>query len=276
MGKNRCREARRPSPGALARAAVLIVLAAVYPLVVGFGDSPEARNRSGNVHYKKGEFDEALTEYRGAQVLAPEISALSFNAGDALFRKGEFANALREFAKASGAPDSLLSSNAYYNAGNSLVAAGDLQAAVEAYKTALRRNPADPDTKYNLELALRALEQQQQQQKQNQDQKGDNKDQQNQNKQDQSQQNKDQSGKDEKDKQDQKDQQGQKDEKESSQGQTGDESKQQAQQATGQQEPGMSKEDAARLLDAIQQSEQELQEELRAVAKKRTKVDKDW
>jgi hypothetical protein len=39
----------------------------------------------------------------------------------------------------------------------------------------------------------------------------------------------------------------------------------------------MSPEDAARLLDAIDQAERELQAELRAAqAKKREKVEKDW
>jgi Ca-activated chloride channel family protein len=256
-----------------ARIAVLIVLAAVYPLVVGFADSPEGRNRKGNALYRKGEFDQALTEYRSAQVLAPELFELSFNAGDALFRKGDLAGAVREFAKASGAPDPLFSSSAYYNAGNALFQAGDAKAAIEAYKAALKRNPADPDAKYNLELALRLLEEQQ-----NQDQKGENKDQQDQKQQDQ----KDQSQKDQQagenkpDEQDQQNQQNQQDQQsQPSEGQEGQENQQQQEQ-TAEQEPAMSKEDAARLLDAIQQSEQELQKELRAVARKRTKVDKDW
>jgi tetratricopeptide (TPR) repeat protein len=258
----------RRRPARVARAAVLIVLAAVYPLVVGFGDSPEGRNRKGNSLYKKGEFDQALTEYRSAQVLAPELFELSFNAGDALFRKGDLAGAVREFAKASGAPDSLLSSSAYYNAGNALVKAGDPKAAIEAYKAALKRNPADPDAKYNLELALKLLQEQQ-----NKDQKGENKDQQDQkqeNQKDQSQKDQE-AGENKPNEQNQQNQQSQ-----PSEGQEGQENQQQMQEQAAEQEPAMSKEDAARLLDAIQQSEQELQKELRAVAKKRTKVDKDW
>jgi Ca-activated chloride channel family protein len=246
-------------PARVARAAALILLAAVYPLVVGFGDSPEGRNRKGNALYRKGEFDQALTEYRSAQVLAPELSALSFNAGDALFRKGDLAGAVREFAKASGATDSLLSSSAYYNAGNALVKAGDPKAAIEAYKASLKRNPADPDAKYNLELALKLLEQQQQDQK--------DRSQSDQKQQDQQQQDQ----KTDENKQNEQNQQDQ-----PSEGQEGQENPEQAQQQPSEQEPAMSKEDAARLLDAIQQSEQELQQELRAVAKKRTKVDKDW
>ena len=39
----------------------------------------------------------------------------------------------------------------------------------------------------------------------------------------------------------------------------------------------MSKEDAERLLDAVDEGERELQAELRAAqSRKRTKVDKDW
>jgi len=143
------------------RLTAVLTLVALYPLLVGFGDSPEGRNRKGNKHYREGRFDEALTEYRGAQVLAPELSALAFNAGNALFRKGELPDAIREYGSAALTSDPLMSSSALYNAGTAFLQAGQLDTAVESFKSALKLNPGDQEAKHNLELALRMLEQQQ-------------------------------------------------------------------------------------------------------------------
>jgi hypothetical protein len=57
-----------------------------------------------------------------------------------------------------------LAPDAFFNLGNARLGAGDAAGAVEAYAETLRRAPRREDAKRNLELALRALEQQQRQQ----------------------------------------------------------------------------------------------------------------
>ena len=52
---------------------------------------------------------------------------------------------------------------ARYNLGNARMAGGDLPGAIEAYRQALRGEPGHQDAKYNLELARRRLEEQEQQ-----------------------------------------------------------------------------------------------------------------
>jgi tetratricopeptide (TPR) repeat protein len=246
-----------------------VIVAALFPFLTGFGDSPEARNRRGNRHYRRERYDDALTEYRSAQVLAPELPELSFNAGNALYRKGVVTDALREYAKAAGAGDSLLAASAEYNAGTASLNAGDLAAAVESLKASLRLRPDDPDAKHNLELALRLLEQQQQEQQQEQQQDQQQQEQQDQQQQDQHDQQDQQQDQQEQDPQDQQDGQEQ-------QEQEGQEQPEE-QEGQQQQEQAMSAEDAARLLDAIEEAEKELQAELRAAkARKRARVDKDW
>ena len=268
----------------LGRAVVLVMLVVLYPLLVGFGDSPEGRNRKGNRFYRDGRFDEALTEYRGAQVLAPELAALALNAGNALFRKGELPDAIREYGNAALSDDAVMSSAALYNAGNAFLQAGQMDTAVEAFKGALKLNPDDQDAKHNLEVALKLLEQQQEQQQDQQD----GEDQENENQEDQNEQDQDkqeqqeQDGEDEQnqdqDEQDQEDQeQNQQDQEQNQQDQ--DEQEQQGQDEQGQDQQGqaMSQEEAERLLDAIGDAEEELQAKLRAAkAGKREKVDKDW
>jgi tetratricopeptide (TPR) repeat protein len=248
---------------ALAMAALLAGSASA-----GLGDSASAKNRAGNRLYEKEKYDEALEQYRAAQVLAPELYQLFFNAGDALYRKGDLGNAVREFAKAAASPDAALSADASYNAGNALFGMGQAEQAIAAYTNALKKDPAHQDAKHNLELALQLLQQQQQQQQQqqnqdqNQDQQQDQQDQQKQQEQNQDQQNEQQSQD-----QQQQDQQQQ---------QNGQQEQQQEQQGSAQ-DAGMSKEDAERLLDAVDEGERELQAELRAAqSRKRTKVDKDW
>ncbi|MCK4916448.1 MAG: tetratricopeptide repeat protein [Candidatus Eisenbacteria sp.] len=247
---------RRAGRARSARAVVLVMLVALYPLLVGFGDSPEGRNRKGNRFYRDGRFDEALTEYRGAQVLAPELAALAFNAGNALFRKGELPDAIREYGNAALSDDVAMSSAALYNAGNAFLQAGQIDTAVEAFKGALKLDPDDQDAKHNLEVALGLLDQQQQEQ-QNQE----NQDQQDQENQEQ----------EEQENQDQREQD-QQDEEQENQDQ-----REQDQQDEEQDQQAMSQEEAERLLDAIEDAEEELQAKLRATrAGKREKVDKDW
>lgn len=243
-------------------AAVLLAALFAQAALAGPGDSASARNRAGNRLYSKSRYDEALAQYRAAQVVAPELLELFFNAGDALYRKGDLENAVREFSKAAASTDARLAADASYNAGNAMLAMGRPDQAIEAYKAALKRDPDHGDAKHNLELALMLLEQQEQQQQEQQD------------RQDQQDQ-KDQQGQ-----QGQQDQQGERDEQDE-RDQQGAESEPQ-EQGTDEQQPqrrqaGMTEEDAARLLDAIDERERELQAELRAAqARKRAKVDKDW
>ncbi len=247
------------------RAVVLVMLVALYPLLVGFADSPQGRNRKGNRFYRDGRFDEALTEYRGAQVLAPELAALALNAGNALFRKGELPDAIREYGNAALSDDVVMSSAALYNAGNAFLQAGQMDTAVEAFKGALKLNPDDQDAKHNLEVALKLLEQQQQEQQQEQQDGEDqeNEDQENQDKQEQQEQDGEDEGNQDQDEQDQENQD--------------QENQDQENQEQNQQGQAMSQEEAERLLDAIGDAEEELQAKLRAArAGKREKVDKDW
>jgi Ca-activated chloride channel homolog len=67
------------------------------------------------------------------------------------------------------------SANSLYNQGNALAQTGQLKEALEAYKQALKLNPANEDAKFNKELVEKELEKQKQDQQQ-QDQNQQNKD----------------------------------------------------------------------------------------------------
>jgi Ca-activated chloride channel family protein len=222
--------------------------------------------RQGMKYFKDGDFAKAEVQFRKAGDINPASFEAEFNTGAALYGQKKYQESMKQYeplVDRAGNPESM--AHVWHNIGNSLLEAQQYAPSIEAYKNSLRLNPGDLDTKYNLAYAKQKLqEEQQQQQNQNQqDQK-----QQNQNQQDQKQQNQNQQDQ----KQQEKDQQQQQ--------QQQDQNKQDQQKADQQQAQPLqiSKEDAERMLDAIQQQEKDVKEKVdkkKAVAAK-VKTEKDW
>ena len=216
--------------------------------------------RQGNKEYGSGEFSESEILYRKALEKDNQSYAGQFNLSDALYKQDKYEDAAQKFSDlASGETDPKELSRLYHNLGNSLLQSNQVLESIEAYKQALINNPGDYDTKHNLAYALNLLqqqEQQQQQQQENQDQEEQNQD----NKQQDSQQNQDEQ------------QEQQQNEEEQQQ--------QEQQQQEEQQQPRdeISEEDARRMLEAIQQDEQLIQEKLKEqkARARRVAVLKDW
>jgi len=224
--------------------------------------------RRGNKAYGQAKYEQALEAYRRAQLEEPDLAPLHLNIGNVHYRQENWSEALREFELAQSSGDSALSARATYNMGNTLFRQQDLPAAAEAYKSSIELDPTDMDARYNLELVLKMLEQQQQQQQQQQ---------QDQSQQEQSQQEQqEESSQEEQDqqqeqKQDQ-DQAKKEQEQQSQEQQQGQQQEQQEQEDQPREEkespppqPGeMSPQEAARLLNAIREQEEQAQEEQRA------------
>lgn len=89
---------------------------------------------------------------------------LAFNAGTARLAAGEEKRAVELLERATAGIDggeaTELAPAAHYNLGNARFAVDDADGAVAAYKQALRLDPDDADAKHNLELALQRLEEQ--------------------------------------------------------------------------------------------------------------------
>jgi Ca-activated chloride channel family protein len=213
-------------------------------------DKLHSRIQKGNKLYDKGQHDKALEAYREAQLADSTNVVPQFNAGDALYKLGKYPEGAKEFTRAASSSTDSVSAMSYYNLGNTAFKSNDYRAAVEAYKRALLIAPDDEDTKYNLEYALRMIQQQQQkqQQQQNQDDQQQNKDQQNQQNQQQ---------------QDQQNQQQQN----------------QGQDQTGQQggQGQMTQEELKRILAAVEAADEETQRELLKQSARLKRIsDKDW
>jgi len=174
-------------------------------------------------------------------------------------------------------PETLAS--VWHNIGNSYLEAGQYAPSIEAYKNSLRNNPTDNDTKYNLAYAKQKLEEQQQQDKENQDKENqdkENQDKENQDKENQDKENQDKENQDkenqDKENQDQENQDQEKQDQEKQDQENQDEEKQQPQPLQ------ISKEDAERMLSAIQQQEKDVKDKVdkKKAAAAKVKTEKDW
>lgn len=216
-------------------------------------------------------FSNAEVEYRKALEKRPEDLKWDYNLADAIYKQKRFEEAEGKFTELAEKLDEPVErARANHNLGNSQLMQEKLDESIESYKKALRENPEDLETKYNLayaQMLKKQKEQQQQQQDKNQDQ---NKDQ---NK-DQNDQNKDNQDKN-KDQQDQNKDQQKQDQNQDKQNQNQDKQQQQQQPQANK----ISKQDAEQLLQALQNDERDIQDKVKkakAAKAKRTRTEKEW
>jgi tetratricopeptide (TPR) repeat protein len=218
----------------------------------------------GNKQYENKKFNEAEKEYSKALNKNKDSYKGAFNLGDAYYQQGKYEQAAEQFqllTHRATSKDTL--SKAFHNLGNALLKSKKYEEGVNAYKNALKNNPTDEETRYNLAYAQQMLKQQQQQQNKdkNKDEKKDEKE------------NKDKKEEQNKDKKDDKD----KKKKENKEQDKKEENKENKEEEKPKKEE-ISKEDANRLLDALQNDEKNLQDKRKKAKAKGIKVDieKDW
>ena len=261
--------------------------------------SERKMTRNGNTSYETGDFIDAEINYKKALDKNSNLLEAQFNLGDALVKQERFDEALDAFEKVSvSTEDQNLKANALHNKGNVLLSQQDLEGAIESYKDALRINPKDHETRYNYAYVKKLLDEQQQQQNQDQDQDEDN---QEDNKEQDKEQNKE--GNDQEDQKNEgsenKDQENSEneDEKQDQQdeGDNNNDETEQDQQDKGQtdgedsneenqgelpkpRENKLSPEEAQRLLDALNQQEEKVQDKMKKHKLKgaKVKIEKDW
>ena len=261
----------------------LFIISLVLSTAV-MAQKPNALIRSGNTAYQQGAFDDAEVAYSNALRADGALDKAHFNLGDALYRQERMEDALAEFnAAAELSNDPNIKAKSYHNMGNILGAGGQWDQAVEAYKNALRNNPNDSETRHNLAYAQKQLkEQQQQEQEKDKNQDQQNEDQQNEDQEDQEQNQDEQDPQDQEnqDQQNQEDQQKDQQQKDESAQDGEDDQEQQPDEQQGKNpaEGQISREEAMRLLEALQQQEQQVQDKLKKekVKAKKVKKEKDW
>ena len=275
---------------------IVLTLGSFFSLIA---QSERKMTRNGNTNYETGNFIDAEINYKKALEKNSDLLEAQFNLGDALVKQERFDEALEAFEKVSASTENQnLKADALHNKGNVLLSQQDLEGAIESYKDALRINPKDHETRYNYAYVKKLLDEQQQQQNQDQQQNEDNQednkeedkdqndssnDQEDQN--NEGSENKDQeNSENEDDKQDQQDEEGNNnDETEQDQqdkGQTdGEDSNEENQgEQPKPRENKLSPEEAQRLLDALNQQEEKVQDKMKKHKLKgaKVKIEKDW
>ena len=151
--------ARRRARGRVVLGAAGLVLAW---LLAACGSAAYREVERGNEAYANGAYEEALVTYQDAAAAAQTADgtppALTYNVGNALHRLDRFEEATVASTTAlAAAEDPALFVRAAYAVGSHAFRRGDLEAAREAFVSALLRDPSDRDAKHNLELTLRLL-----------------------------------------------------------------------------------------------------------------------
>lgn len=223
--------------------------------------------REGNRDYNKQRYEQAEINYRRALEHDSVDYRGQYNLANDLYRQGKYDEAVGHYQQALGSGELTQQQRAHalHNQGNSHLKAAlqseqrqGLQQAVNCYQEALKLDPKNDDTRYNLAYARRLIQQQQQQQQQQQKQNNQN---------DQNQQ-----------QQQNQDQQQQQQQQQQSGGQDQQQRDQQQQQQKQQAGQDQRKQDADRMLEAVKNNErQTLRDKQKAAQPVRAhKTDKDW
>jgi tetratricopeptide (TPR) repeat protein len=214
--------------------------------------------RDGNKLYTNEKYTEAEVAYRKSLEVNPRSIEGTYNLGDALYKQQKYPEAAEQYQLIAGQAEKLLQDDpanaqrmgqVFHNLGNIGMQNKEYAKSIEAYKQSLRLNPKDDETRYNLALAQKLLEDQQ-----NEDQSQDN-------------QNQDDQNQDQEQQDDQQQQQQQDDQQEDKT------------QEEPQQNEQMSQDNAQQILDAFLQDEKDTQEKVKkaqAEQQQRRRTDKEW
>ena len=152
-----------PLASALTIIGLGVLLSACAPNVVH-------HNNAGNERFAEGAYDEAIAEYRQAQLDKPDRPEPYYNAANACNRQAQLETTLAQAQQALKTANADLAAQIWYNLGNAYFDAERWPEAIAAYQEVLRTHPDDLDAKHNLELALQKLKEQRQQEQQQQNQ----------------------------------------------------------------------------------------------------------
>ena len=240
---------------------IILAFALLLASISAAAQADRREVRSGNRQFRKENFTRAEIDYRKALVKDSSSFAASYDLANSLYRQNNFEEAGKTLEKVKDiAPMSPNSSDYYYNLGNVACQKKDWQAAVDAYKQSLLRNPTDMDAKENYIYAKLMLK----------NQGGGGKDKNNQN-QDQDQQNQNQNQDQNKNQQNQ----NQNPNQQNQQNQNQNQDQQQGQQGQGK----ISPQQAQQMLSAIQAKEKETQDKVnkeKAALLKSKQKEKNW
>ncbi len=249
----------------------------VIPTAYAQQKEQEKRDEQSKSYFYKAEeanaeenFAKAEANYRIALDRNKKNAAASYNMSHLYAKSDKFTESMKHLLEtAKNADTKALRHKAFHNLGNAFMKQKDYGQAIKAYKDALRNDPTDDQTRYNLALAKRKLEKERKKSDKNKDQKSDkqeNKNKKNENKKKKNDKQKNENKK--KQQQEKQNQQKQQQQKQDQKQKQGDQQKQGAKKKQPQkpqpQKGKISKQQAKNLLRAARNLEKETQKKMRA------------
>lgn len=221
-----------------------------------------------------GDFASAEAKLRKVIASDPKNTEAKYNLGNAYYNLGKNTEAGKRYTQAAEVANTKEEKHKiYHNLGNVFMNEKQYHAAVEAYKNALRNNPKDEETRYNLALAKKMLEEQgdeggggeDDQQEENQDEKEEGEDKEEQNQGNQGDDNEDKGDKGE-------------EEQQAPEESEADDKKGENEGQPQPREGRLSPQQVQSLLEAMNNEERKVQEKINAEKQKgvKTKPEKDW
>jgi Ca-activated chloride channel family protein len=120
--------------------------------------------QKGNEAYRKGDFSNAVENYKTALRKDPENNTARFNLANALQRQNETNEAKKKYDEIIENKDAnSLKAASNYNKGLTYIKEKDLAQAINSFKESLKENPNDDEARENLQKALNELKKSQQQ-----------------------------------------------------------------------------------------------------------------
>jgi Ca-activated chloride channel family protein len=235
----------------------------------------------GALAIENNEFITGEVAYRKAIAIEENKATGSYNLGNAYYKNSKNEEALSRFVDAAKvATTKPQAHQAFHNLGNALMNQKEYSGAVEAYKNALRNNPSDDQSRYNLALAKDLLEKNPPQEgEDDQDKDQDNQDKKDQqDKKDDQDKNQDQE-KDPNDNQNPEDKKGDEQEDKKEPQEPKDPKDEQAKQQQQQPADGqLSPQQVKNLLESMNNQEKKVQDKINAKKQKGVKIksEKDW
>lgn len=269
-------------------------------MFVGWIDPASDINEEGIKLYNEEKYDEAISKFTDAQSFVPESQSLDFNIANTHYKEGKLPEAEKSFKDTMKTENKILKANANYNMGNTMYKQGKLKESLDFYKKAIqlaeeKGNLEDgeveslrEDSKYNYEFVQKKIEEMEKQQQERQEQeKKEQEEQDDQQEQEQQQEQKDQDEQDKQDQQENKEQNKDNQDKQDQEQQDDQEKKEQDKgQSQDRKEGGpppppekgeMTKEEAERLLDAMNQAEMAARHtQEKEHNPSHFKIEKDW
>ena len=190
--------------------------------------------RKGNKEYNAQKYSDASSFYGKAVEENPTSQEANYNLGNTFYKQKDWDRAIEFYSNSNALEEEepLNVSAGMHNIGNAMLRKKELNEAMEAYKMALRLNPQDDETRYNLAVVQKMIQDEEQQQDDGED-----------------------------DQEQDQQQEQQQDQQESPQNQQDQEKRPEEQEGPEQ----MSRDNARAMLQAIEQDERETQEKVQKI-----------